>query len=291
MKYEDPLIDEARYGNVNVSSASPIKTFFKLLSALMVLLIVGYLVLSLLIYQVIEHISFETEKKLLTPLSNVVLDELAVDRSFVEKTAALQRIADKIRNHAIAANSNHPLSTMDITMHYSDEGSVNAMALPGGHIVVMRGLIEIVPNENMLAMVIAHEMGHVIERDAVHRLGRIVLTNTVLLSLFGSNGQLITGQSNAFIENGYSREAESRADENAMALLDNTYGHVYGAAELFNLFAIVEPSQSRWVELSSDHPLPLNRRKAVIKLIETKAYDSYPKKAIPLPSALKTTSQ
>lgn len=285
MKYEDPLIDESHTGNVNVSREAPLKTFSKLLLALVALLIAGYFVLNILIYQIVQNISFETEKKWLSPLSETVLSELDGDK-YQQQTQALQRIADKLRAKALAADSEHPLKDIEITMHYSNDGMVNAFTLPGGHVVVMRGLLEVMPNENMLAMVIGHEIGHVVNRDSLKRLGRVTLTNIILFSLLGSDNSMLMSQGTNLLESGYSRKDESKADELGVELLDQTYGHVFGAAELFDIFAIIQPSKSRWIELSSDHPLPVNRRHAVEQLIQQRNFQVFPKQKTSMPVTL-----
>lgn len=284
MKYEDPLIDESEVGNVNVSSEPPLKTFVKLLAALLIILAVGYACMNVMIYQVVRHVSFETEKKYFTTLSESLLDGIA-DTEHLQQTQALQRIADKLRDRALAADSNHPLKNVQITMHYSDNATVNAFAMPAGHVVVMRGLIEAMPDENMLAMVIGHEIGHVIHRDSLQRLGRVTLTNMVLLALLGSDSPII-GQTTLFMEGGYSRKAESRADIVGLELLASAYGQVSGAAELFDIFADMQPQQSRWLELSSTHPLPVNRRQAIEELIKQRGYSTAANQSQPMPSAL-----
>lgn len=285
MQYEDPLIDEETVGNVNVSSESPLKTFAKLLSALVILLFVSYILLNMLIYQLVQYIPFETEQKYFSSLSKAGLAGLD-DKAYAKQTQALQNIADKLRDNAIKADSNHPLKDIQLTLHYSDEELVNAYTLPAGHIVVMRGLLEVMPNENMLAMVIGHEIGHVVHRDSIKRLGRLALSNMVLMSLFGAGDGIMVNQSTSLLENSYSREDESLADEMAVDLLDKTYGHAFGAAELFDVFGIIQPSKSRWIEWSSDHPLPINRRQAVVSLIQQRGYAVLPKKKTPMPVIL-----
>lgn len=51
-----------------------------------------------------------------------------------------------------------------------DDDPVNAVSLPGGYIYVFRGLIERVENDDQLAGVIAHEVGHITARHGVKRM-------------------------------------------------------------------------------------------------------------------------
>jgi predicted Zn-dependent protease len=50
----------------------------------------------------------------------------------------------------------------DYQVHFIDEGTVNAFAIPGGHVYIHRGLMdEWVHNEAQLAVVLGHEIGHI----------------------------------------------------------------------------------------------------------------------------------
>jgi predicted Zn-dependent protease len=52
----------------------------------------------------------------------------------------------------------------------NDENWVNACALPGGYIIVGRGLIKLLQSEDALAAILGHEIAHVDDRHAVERL-------------------------------------------------------------------------------------------------------------------------
>lgn len=61
-----------------------------------------------------------------------------------------------------------------------DSPQVNAFALPGGKIGVYTGLLKVTDNQNQLAAVIGHEVGHVIAHHANERLSSGSLVNTGL---------------------------------------------------------------------------------------------------------------
>lgn len=50
-----------------------------------------------------------------------------------------------------------------------DDPSVNAFSLPGGYIFVHTGLLKVTANDDELAAVLAHEIGHITARHAVKR--------------------------------------------------------------------------------------------------------------------------
>ena len=73
-------------------------------------------------------------------------------------------------------------------MHYDDDAVVNAFATLGGHIVVYQGLLEAVPDENALAMVLAHEIAHVRHRHPIVGLSRSAALGFALMLLGADSG-------------------------------------------------------------------------------------------------------
>jgi predicted Zn-dependent protease len=119
-----------------------------------------------------------------------------------------------------------------ITFGVLDSPIINAMALPGGYIYITRGMLAHLNNEDQLAAVLAHEIGHVAARHAARQawqqqwsqgllLGGALLGQGLglpaqqLLSLGGMAAQLI------FLR--YSREDELEADK-----LSAEYGSLAG---------------------------------------------------------------
>ncbi|SFK14915.1 M48 family metallopeptidase [Celeribacter neptunius] len=106
------------------------------------------------------------------------------------------------------------LTVLDLDM-------INAFALPGGRIVVMRGLIDAAEAPEEVAAVIAHEIGHVAHRDPTRHALRGVGTFGVLSLVFGdfAGGTVVLLGVNQLVNAQYSQEAESAADSYAHALL------------------------------------------------------------------------
>jgi predicted Zn-dependent protease len=108
-----------------------------------------------------------------------------------------------------------------------DTEEINAFACPGGIIFVTRGLIMTCKNEDQLAAVLAHEVGHVANKDGINSISKARWTEvwtamgkeavTVyggsvaagLVSLFESS---IDDVFKTIVVNGYSRQAEAAAD-------------------------------------------------------------------------------
>ncbi len=101
--------------------------------------------------------------------------------------------------------------------------SLNAFAVPGGHLFVFTGLIMQLDNEAELAGIIAHEMAHITQRHVASRIerGKYLTLATLLLAIAGiaaggeggaalATGALGAGQS-AMLN--YSRLDETDADD------------------------------------------------------------------------------
>jgi Zn-dependent protease with chaperone function len=102
----------------------------------------------------------------------------------------------------------------------------NAIALPGGHIYVFKGLIDQADNVDEVAGVIAHELGHVANRDGA----RAILQATGLSLIFGIllgdfvGGGAVVLASESLLKSSYSRGAESRADDYAVKAIQTAGG-------------------------------------------------------------------
>jgi Zn-dependent protease with chaperone function len=95
-----------------------------------------------------------------------------------------------------------------------DHPMVNAFALPGGQIVLFRGLIEDAGSPEEIASVLAHEIGHVAARDPTRIALRSAGSIGVLGLLFGdfAGGAVVLFLAERIITADYTQEAEAAAD-------------------------------------------------------------------------------
>ena len=147
---------------------------------------------------------------------------------------------------------------MHITAHYIDDEIVNAFATVGGHIVIFRGLLEVSPSENALAMVISHEIAHIKHRDPIIALGRGVLVGSVLSVLTGMNANSmagrILGDTGLLTSLHFGRSQESKADRAGLEAVARYYGHVADATKIFEYFQRQEGQGMSLPELFQTHP-------------------------------------
>ena len=101
-----------------------------------------------------------------------------------------------------------------LTVHVLDHDLINAFALPGGRIVIFRGLIDAAEGPDEVAAVFAHEIGHVANRDPTRGALRSAGSIGVLGLLFGdfAGGAAVLFLTNQLIEANYSQQAETDAD-------------------------------------------------------------------------------
>lgn len=112
----------------------------------------------------------------------------------------------------------------DIRLHVLDHKMVNAFALPGGHIVLFRGLLKNAKSPEEVAGVIGHEMGHVESRDPTRLALRSAGSIGVLGLMFGdfAGGAAVLFLTERLISAQYSQGAEARADVYSQNLLAAT---------------------------------------------------------------------
>jgi Zn-dependent protease with chaperone function len=100
--------------------------------------------------------------------------------------------------------------------------SMNALAAPGGYVVVFRGLLEKTQSAEELAGVLAHEFQHVLRRHATRALLRHASTGVLIAALSGDvSGAMAYGLESARIlgELRYSRQDEEEADREGFRML------------------------------------------------------------------------
>jgi predicted Zn-dependent protease len=165
---------------------------------------------------------------------------------------------------------------MTITVHYSDDEVLNAFATLGGHVIVHRGLLEQMPSENALAMVLAHEAAHIKLRHPIISMGRGVVIGMALTSLSGFGGdQLLSqflGTASMMTLMTFSREQEREADRLGLAAIAAEYGHVADATTVYQRFLEKSDRLEKFSpEFISTHPLSSKR----IQQVKTQARNEH----------------
>ena len=117
-----------------------------------------------------------------------------------------------------------------------DHEMINAFALPGGRIMMFRGLIDAAETPEEVAGVLAHEIGHVVNRDSIRAVLRAAGTAGIIGLLLGDfyGASVIAAGTDAVLNARHQREAETLADEAAYAMLIRAQLPTRPFSEFFN---------------------------------------------------------
>jgi len=245
---------------INTSKEHPLKEFSLLLMAILLFIVLAVVSLSYTAHLLAPFIPFSAEQKMADMFADQMNDEQLVSDD-AEVTIYLQSLADRL------AMAQGLPDDMSITVHYVDDETVNAFATLGGHVFFFRGLLENIPNENALAMVMAHEIAHVKHRHPIKSLGRAVITGTAIAVVSSAAGGNIIadvlGETGLLTALKFSREQEQQSDESAMTALAHVYGHVGGANSLFEVLEAANPDRLQPPEFFSSHPHTDNRIESI----------------------------
>lgn len=256
MKFTPKQLEE----NVNVSKTHPLAELFWMIGGLVLLVGSTFFLLGVSA----DWAASKTPVKIENWLGNLALNEFPA-----EESPEL-----KVRLDALLAQvpEDSPLHQYNFNIYLSDSDDVNAIALPGGRIVVFNGLLKQVASENELAMVLAHELGHFAHRDHLRGLGRglgIAVASALLLGENNSASSLISKAVLTF-QVKYSQSQESAADKFGVDLLTARYGHAGGATTFFARLA--EDAGSKIPYVLASHPHPENRIETLNKRIQRLGY-------------------
>lgn len=127
--------------------------------------------------------------------------------------AAISVLVDRLGTGAVLDH--------DVTVSVLDHEMINAFALPGGYVVIFRGLIDAANDPDEVAAVLAHEIGHVVSRDPTRHALRSAGSIGVLGLLLGdfAGGAAVLFLTERLISAQYSQAAETAADAFAHDLL------------------------------------------------------------------------
>ena len=220
MRFQPKEPEEA----INYSRESLVREAAVLLFATGLAAAVLFLILGEAIEFAVPRIPVQWEK----PIFGTLARALEADDT-VSGGAALDELSRRIA-------SRWPDSSYEFHVSIAENGTPNAFALPGGGIVVTRGLIEQSESENELAFVLAHELGHFHGRDHLRGIGRAAAFTLLSATLGAAVGMgvpdgLTLAQS--LTQSGFNRAQESAADEFALDLVHREYGHLGGAFDFF----------------------------------------------------------
>lgn len=161
-------------------------------------------------------------QRITRPIGDTLIDSLGGRMcTGAAGTAALNRLTARLRP---AGGFVEPLR-IDVL----NTGAVNALAAPGGRIVIFRGLIDKARDPDEVAGVFAHELTHVQLRHPTKALLRQFGVSLLLQSLGGD----VAGVADLAVVLSSTRRAERAADKGAVTLLQGARVSPAGLAAFF----------------------------------------------------------
>lgn len=177
-------------------------------------------------------------------------------------------VGQKLVDNTIAQKSQYPFDFHLL----ADPDMVNAFALPGGQVFITAALFARLQDEDQLAGVLGHEIGHVIHRHGATRMARSSFIQGLVQSammLFGGDPSMaqianVVGQ---YTSMKYGRDQELESDDFGVRLMVESG---YNPEALIGVMKILkEASGGRDVpEFQSTHPSPENRMQKIQESIK-----------------------
>lgn len=205
-------------------------------------------------------------------LGEAIMSQGRRDPTYVDDPELSQYLTTMGRKLAAFA----PGAVPEVEMFGVRDPEINAFAMPGGFIGVNTGLIVSSGSESELAAVLAHEIGHVVQRHIARGMTQqsqnsmvmlASLAGALLAALAGGGGNLAMGvaafgQAAAINRQlGFSRDAEREADRAGFTMLTKAGYDAQGMAQMFSRLM----NASRLNEgagggsWASTHPLSIER--------------------------------
>ena len=213
---------------------------------------------------------FDIGKDVVTATTGVdEKDEIAIGREIAGRVlGAAPLVADpELQSYVnrvgrwVALQSERP----DLPWRFGvlDSAAINAFAAPGGHVLITRGLYEILDNEAQLAGVLGHEIGHIVRRhhitvmqksaavSAGARLAQRDNRSQFLNNLIGTGAEVMA--------RGLDKSAEFEADHIGVVLAARAGYSPYGLLEVLHKLAARGMEDSSLALLFKTHPAPGER--------------------------------
>jgi len=173
-----------------------------------------YLAKDPLASAVVRQIPSAWEEK----LGDAAFQQYRLQVRFVEDPQT-QKEFEELARPLLAAVPGQPWA---FKLHIAKDGTLNAFALPGGHVVVNTGLLLAADRPEEVLAVLAHEIAHVTRRHALQQMVQALGLFALVQAFFGD----VSGVLAVLADNGamllthkFSRDHEREADETGWAYL------------------------------------------------------------------------
>ena len=211
-----------------------------------------------------------------------------------EATAYLNKICT-----AITINSAVPYLYKGYYVAILDSDEINALATPGGHIFVTRGLLKCTDSEDAVAAVLAHEISHIQLNHSIKAIKSSRVTSATMQGVKGVTTSVYENSDPRFqglvsqedldyltnagdeivktlVDSGFSVTQEFDADRNALMLMSDSGYDPEAMNDMLDLLERnIKEGESGW---SKTHPSPSARKRNVKNFKKKYTYKGSSKK-------------
>jgi beta-barrel assembly-enhancing protease len=192
--------------------------------------------------------------------------EMARQHGGLHPDERLQNLISGIGERLVNANPEINQSPYYFQFHLlADPETVNAFALPGGQVFITFGLLRLLDNEDELAGVLGHEIGHVVGRHSNEQMAKAQLSQGLVNAVVMAGGAdygMAAGQIAQFVSQlkntSYGRDHELESDRLGVRFMKRAGNDPYA---LIRVMEVLKKAASGRAppEFLSTHPDPDNR--------------------------------
>jgi Zn-dependent protease with chaperone function len=198
---------------------------------------------------VVPMISVQQE----TSLGNSMYDALMItEQENSRETKIVQQFADRLKLSA----------QYKIQVTVLDKDEMNAFAVPGGHIVIYSGILNMVDGPESLAALLSHEATHINQRHTLKGLVSSMGVSAMISVVLGGIGDadnLLLRNAASLRQLSFSRSLEREADGKGMELMIENHIDPSGMKHLMELMQHTLQDKGKGVSFLSTHPLTEER--------------------------------
>lgn len=217
------------------------------------------------------ELSFEDEQE----LGDLMVDKMqeynpafrAVDNYYVDSSIAI--ITDRLMAGIDSSDYEYRIQVVN-------NPQINAITLPGGNILIFKGLIEFAETPEEVAAVLAHEIGHVEKRHVVKKLIKEFGLNILFSVVTGNDGIILGELGKTALSSVFDRKQEREADEFALQLMEKASIHPKCLASFFRKINREKGNFSENFEIVMSHPHNNSRIKTSLEYIPLKEFEEVP---------------
>ena len=279
------LTPRAPAEGINNPGDNTFKVILGLVVGAMCIVGVFFLVVSTIVDVAVDQLDPATEVALFADMVPEMLQPFGAEGFDEDAEAALMPIFERVRRAG-------PELPYDFLVRVACEPAPNALALPGGGIIVTSGLLHIVDTEEELIFILGHELGHFAHRDHLRGMGRSLALQLAMGGMLMTTGIDPTIGLQLALEamsSAHSREQEIAADATGLTVLHALSPEdVSGANRALNGLHEQDTGGSLdTLDFLRSHPLGPKRIAALSERITAEGFTLAKLRGTALPLALK----